>query len=149
MKDNDIEVYSIHNEGKSVVAERFIRTLKTKIYKYMASVSKKVYIDKLDDIVVEYNNTYHRTIKIKPVDVKDNTYINFNKEDNDKDPKFKVGDHVRISKYKNILQKDTHTLVALQRIKMSQYFPKPYQPFGGDINVKVDLNKLLVLQVLH
>ena len=99
--------------------------------------------------MVEYNNTYHRTIKIKPVDVKDNTYINFNKEDNDKDPKFKVGDHVRISKYKNILQKDTHTLVALQRIKMSQYFPKPYQPFGGDINVKVDLNKLLVLQVLH
>ena len=55
--------------------------------------------------MVEYNNTYHRTIKIKPVDVKDNTYINFNKEDNDKDPKFKVGDHVKISKYKNIFAK--------------------------------------------
>ena len=93
-------MYSIHNEGKSVVAERFIRTLKTKIYKYMTSMSKNVYIDKLDDIVDEYNNTYHRTIKMKPVDVKDNTYIDFNKEVNDKDPKFKVGDHVRISKYK-------------------------------------------------
>ena len=61
-KDNDIEMYSIHNEGKSVVAERFIRTLKNKIYKYMTSVSKNVYIDKLDDIVYEHNNTYHRTI---------------------------------------------------------------------------------------
>ena len=102
LKDNDIEMYSIHNEGKSVVAERFIRTLKTKIYKYMTSISKNVYIDKLDDIVNEYNNTYHRTIKMKPVDVKDNTYINLRKEVNDKDPKYIIGDHVRISKYKNI-----------------------------------------------
>ena len=57
-------MYSIHNQGKSVVAERFIRTLKTKIYKYMTSLSKMVYIDNLDDIVNEYNNTYHRTIKM-------------------------------------------------------------------------------------
>ena len=64
-----------------------------------------VYIDKLDDILNEYNNTYHRTIKMKPVDVKDNTYIDFKKESNDKNPKFKVGDHVRISKYKNIFAK--------------------------------------------
>ena len=71
----------------------------------MTSISKNVYIDKLDDIVNEYNNTYHRTIKMKPVDVKDNTYIDFKKEVNDKDPKFKVGDHVRISKYKNIFAK--------------------------------------------
>ena len=98
-------MYSIHNEGESVVAERFIRTLKIKIYKYMTSISKNVYIDKLNDIVNEYNNTYHRTIKMKPVDVKDNTYIDFKKEVNDKDPKFKVGDHVRISKYKNIFAK--------------------------------------------
>ena len=98
-------MHSIHSEGKSVVAERFIRTLKTKIYKYMTSVSKNVYIDKLNDIVGEYNNKYHRTIKMKPVDVKDNTYIDFKKEVNDKDPKFKVGDHVRISKYKNIFAK--------------------------------------------
>ena len=104
LKDNDIEMYSIHNERKSVVAERFIRTLKTKIYKYMTGV-KNVYINKLDDIVNEYNNTYHRTIKMKPVDVEDDTYIDFKKEVNDKDPKFKVGDHVRISKYKNIFAK--------------------------------------------
>ena len=68
-------MYSIHNEGKFVVAERFIRTLKSKIYKYMTSISKNVYIDKLDDIVNEYNNTYNKTITMKPVDVKDNTYI--------------------------------------------------------------------------
>ena len=67
------------SEGKSVVAERFIRTLKTKIYKYMTSISKNVYIDKLDNIINECNNTYHRTIKMKPVDVKDNTYIDFKK----------------------------------------------------------------------
>ena len=75
-----------------------MRALKTKIYKYITSISKNVYIDILDDIVNEYNNTYHRPIKIKPVDVKDNTYIDFKKEVNDKDPKFKVGDHVRISR---------------------------------------------------
>ena len=97
-------MYSTHNEGKFVVAERFIRTLKNKIYKDMTSISKSVYIDKLDDIVNEYNNTY-RTIKVKPIDVKDNTYINIGKEVNDKDPKFKVGDHVRTSKYKNIFAK--------------------------------------------
>ena len=95
----------IHNEEKSVVAERFIRKLKNKIYKHTTSVSKNVYIDKLNDIVNEYNNTYHRTIKMKPVDVKDNIYINFKKEVNHKDPKFKVGDNVRISKYKNIFAK--------------------------------------------
>ena len=100
LKDNDIEMYSIHNEEESVVAERFIRTLKNKTYKYMTSVSKNVYIDKLDDIVGEYNNTYHRKIKMKPVNVKNNTYIDFKKEVNDKYPKFKVGDHVRSSKYK-------------------------------------------------
>ena len=98
-------MHSIHNEGKSVVAKSFIRTLKTKIYKYMTSISKNAYINKLDDIVNEYNNTYHRAIKMKPVDIKDNTYIDFEKEVNDKDPKFKVGDHVRISKSKNIFAK--------------------------------------------
>ena len=61
-----------------------------------------MYIDKLDDIVNENNNTYHRTTKMNPIDVKDNTYIDFSKDVNDKDPEFKVGDHVRISKYKNI-----------------------------------------------
>ena len=105
LQDNDIAMYSTHNERKSVVAERFIRTLKSKIYKHVTSISKNVYIDKLDDIANEYNNAYHTTIKLKPIDVKDNTYINTDKETNDKDPKFKVGDRVRISKYKNIFAK--------------------------------------------
>ena len=106
LQDNDIVVmYSRNNEGKSVVAERFIRTLKSKMYKYMNSISKNVYIDKLNAIVNKYNNTYHATIKMKPIDVKDNTYINTNKEINYKDPKFKVGDYVRNSKYKNIFAK--------------------------------------------
>ena len=105
LRDNDIVMYSTNNEGKSVFAERFIRTLKSKIYKYKTSISKNGYIDKLNDIVDEYNNTYHTTIKMKPIDVKDNTYINTDKETNDKDPKFKVGDCVRISKYKTFLLK--------------------------------------------
>ena len=74
LEKNSIEMYSAHNERKSVVAERFIITLKNKIYKYMTSVSKNVYIDKLDDIVNEYNSTYHSTIKLKPVYVKSNIY---------------------------------------------------------------------------
>ena len=75
LEKNAIEMSSTHNEGKSAIAERFIRTLKNKIYKYMTSISKNVYIDKLDDIVNKYNNTYHNTIKMKPVDVKWSTYI--------------------------------------------------------------------------
>ena len=98
-------MYSTHNEGKSIVAERFVRALKTKIYKYMTATSRNVYIDKSGDIVNEYNNTYHRAIKMKPGGVKDNTYIDFKKEVNDKVPKFKIGDHVRISKYKNVFAK--------------------------------------------
>ena len=91
LKKNDIEMYSIHNEGKSVfIAERFIRTLKSKIYKYMTSVSKNVYINKLDEIVDECNNTDHRAIKMKPVDIKDNTYPDFEKEVNDNDPKLAI-----------------------------------------------------------
>ena len=97
-------MYFTYNEGKSVAAERFIRILKTKIYKY-TTISKNVYLNLLDDIVNECNNTYHRTIKLKPVDVKDNTYIDFNKEVNDKDLKFKIGDYVRISKNKIIFAK--------------------------------------------
>ena len=69
------------------IAERFIKTLKDKIYKYMTSVSKNSYVDELDDIINKYNNTYHGTIKMKPIDVKDNTYINIDKEVNGKKPK--------------------------------------------------------------
>ena len=105
LANNDISMYSTYKEGKSVVSERFIRTLKNKLYKHMTTVSKNVYYDVLDDIVKEYNNTWHSTIKIKPIDVKDNTYINTDKKINNKDPKFKVGDRVRISKYKNVFTK--------------------------------------------
>ena len=122
-------MYSTHNEGKSVVSERFIRTIKNKIYKYKNSISKNVYIDKLDDIVHKYNNKKHRTIKMKPIDVKDNTYIGFGKEVNDNDPKFKVGDHVRISKYKNIFAKGytpnwSEEIFAIKKIKNT--FPWTY-----------------------
>ena len=105
LANNDISMYSTYNEGKSVVAERFIRTLKNKLYKHMTNVSKNVYYDVLDDIVKKYNNTWHSTIKMKPFDVKNNTYINTDKKINNKDPKFKVGDRVRISKYKNVFAK--------------------------------------------
>ena len=87
VKKNDTEMYSTHNEGKSVIAERFTRTLKNKIYKYMTSISKNVYIDKLDENINKYKNTYLRTIKMKPVDVKSGTYIDSSKEINDEDKK--------------------------------------------------------------
>ena len=98
-------MYSTYNEGKSVIAERFIRTLKNKIYKHMTAISKNVYVDLLDDIVNKYNDKVHRTIKMKPIDVTDDFFAEYYKESNKKDPKFKVGDHVRISKYKNIFAK--------------------------------------------
>ena len=79
LEKNAIEMYSAHNEGKSIVAERFIRILKNKISKYMTSLSKNVHIGKLDNIVSIYNNTYYRTIKMKPVDVKSRTYIDYSK----------------------------------------------------------------------
>ena len=106
LDDNQVEMYLMHNEEKSVVAEGLIRTLKSRVYKYKISISKNVHINKLDDIVNEYNNTYHKIIKMKPIDVKNNTYINSSKEVNHKDPIFQVGDYVRISKNKKYLQKD-------------------------------------------
>ena len=98
-------MYSTYNEGKSVVVERFIRTLKEKIFKHSAAISKNVYFDVLDDIVNKYNNTVHRSIKMKPIDVTSDSYAEYNEDFNKKDPKFKVGDNVRISKYKNIFAK--------------------------------------------
>ena len=98
-------MYSTYNEGKSAVAERFVRTLKNKIFKHMTAISENVYFDVLDDIVNKYNSTVHRTVKMKPIDVTFNSYAEYNKDFNKKDPKFKVGDYVRISKYKNIFDK--------------------------------------------
>ena len=106
LKDNDISMHSTFNEGKSVVAERFIKTLKNKIYKHMASVGKNVCFNVLDDIVNKYNNTYHSIIKMKTKDVTDSGFLlSIVKNLIKKDSKFKVGHHVRISKYKNIFAK--------------------------------------------
>ena len=104
---NNIEMYSTYNEGKSVAAERFIRTLKNKIFKHMTAISKNVYFDVLDDIVNKYNNTVHRTIKMTPIEVtsEDSSYAEYNEDSNETKPKFKAGGHVRISKYKNIFAK--------------------------------------------
>ena len=103
LKINNTKMYSTYIEGKSVVAERFIRTLKSKIFKQI--ISKNVYFDVLDNIVNKYNNTVHRSIKMKLIDVTSDSYAEYNEDSNEKDPKFKVGDHVRISKYKNIFAK--------------------------------------------
>ena len=100
IEKNDIEMYSVHNEIKSVAAEKFIRILKYQIYKYVTSVSKNVYINKLNIIVDKDNNIYHSTIKMRSVDVKSNSYINSSKDINDKDP-----DHARVLKHKNIFAK--------------------------------------------
>ena len=101
----------------------------------MTSISKNMYINILDAIVNESNDTYHITIKMKPVDVKDNTYIDSNKEVNDKDPKFKVGDHVRISKYKNIFAKGytpnwSEEVFVIKKVKNTV----PWTNFIHDLN---------------
>ena len=107
LQNNDLEMYSTHKEWKSIPAEKFVRTLEKKIYKYMTSILKNVYIDKLNNIVNTFSNTYYSTIKMKPADLKSIAYIGFNKENKNEDPKFKVEDQVRISKYKTFLQKVT------------------------------------------
>ena len=99
---NSIEMYLTYNEGKSVVVERFIRTMKNKIFKHMTAVSKNVFFDLLDDIVNKYNHTVHKTIKMKPIEVTSNSYAENNEDSNESESK--LGDRVRISKH---LLKDT------------------------------------------
>ena len=99
LKENDIEMYSAFNEGKSVAAERFIKTLKNKIYKHMTTFGENVYFNDLDDIVKKYNNTVHSSIKMKFKDVTDDSFIEYYKETNNKSPTFKVGDNVRNRSY--------------------------------------------------
>ena len=154
LKDNYIDMYSTHNEEKSVVAEIFIRVLKTKIYKYMTAISKTVYIDKLVDIVNENNSTYHVTSEMKPFDVKGNTYTGFKKEVNKKHPKFKVGGHVRTSKYKSIFAKGctpnwSEEVFTIKKVKNTV----PWTYVISDLNVekitgtfygKDLINKLLI-----
>ena len=105
LKIKNIEMYSRYNKGKSDVAERFIRTLENKIFKHMTAVSKNVYFDALDDIVNKYENTVHRTTKMKPINVTSDYSAEYNEDSNETKPRFKVGDRVRISKYKNIFAK--------------------------------------------
>ena len=97
-------MYSTYNEGKSVVAERFIKTLKNKLYKQITATGKNIYYV-LDDIVNEYNNIKHNTIKMKSKDVGNNNKRVYIDEHNEKRSRFKVGDRVRISKFKNIFAK--------------------------------------------
>ena len=97
-------MYSTYNEGKSVVTARFIRKLKTKLYKHMTAIGKNVYYDVLDDVVNKYNNTKHSTIKMKPIDIGNNKRVYID-EHNETRSRFKVGDTVRISKLKNIFAK--------------------------------------------
>ena len=105
MKINNIVIYSTYIEEKPVAAEIFIRTLKNKIFKHMTVISKNVYFDVLDDFVKKYNNTVHRTIKMKPTDVTSNFYLEYNEDYNKKYPKFNVADCVRKWKHKNIFAK--------------------------------------------
>ena len=106
LKINKTEMYSTHNEGKSVVAERFIKTLKNKFFKHMTAISKNVFFDALDDTVNKYNNTVCRSIKMKPIDVTSDSYAEYNEDSDEKDPRFKDDDRVRVSKYKNIFAKE-------------------------------------------
>ena len=105
LKENDIEIYSIFNEGKSDVVERFIKTFKNKIYKHMTTIGKNVYFNDLNNIVKKYSNNVHSSKKMKPKDVNDYSFVEYDEETNKISPKFKVGDNVRISKYKNIFAK--------------------------------------------
>ena len=98
-------MYSTYSEGKSVVAERFIRPLKNKLYKHMTATGENLYYDVLDDVVSKYNNTKHSTIKMKPIDVGNKNKRVYIDEHNEKCSRFKVGDRVRISKFKNIFAK--------------------------------------------
>ena len=210
LKINNIEMYSTCNEGKSVVVKRFIRAVKNKIFKHIMLI-----FDVLDNIINKYNNTVHKTIKVKPIDVTSDSYAVYNEDSNVTKPKSKVGFHVRISKYKNIFAKgytqnwseevfivskikdtvswtyvisdlngepitgsfyekelqktsqkkfiigkvikrkddklfvkwkgynnsfNSWTDKKVPHIKMSQYFPKPFRSFGGNLNVKIGLS---------
>ena len=104
IEESEIEMYLTHDEGKSFVAGRFIKTSKNEIHKYMTSISKNMYIDKLN-IVNKYNNIYHTTIKKNPPALNQAYILTLNKENNKEGSNFKVGDIVRISKYKNIFAK--------------------------------------------
>ena len=117
LRDIGIEIYSTDNKGKFFVAQRYIRTLKSKICKHTPAISKNVCNDKLDEIVNKYNNTYHRIIKVKPVDIKQVMYTEYGAEHNNKYLKLKVGDRVRIPKYENSFAKN-YTAICSEEVFM-------------------------------
>ena len=131
-------MYSTHNEGNSVIAEIFIRTLKNKIYKYVTSVSKKMHADQLDDTVNKYSNTCHNTIKMKLVDVKSSTYTDSNKEINVKYSKFKVGVLLEYQNIKLVLQKSM-LLLVLKTKKLLKHFTK--KNYKKQIKKSLELKK--------
>ena len=106
LKINNTEMYSTYNEGKSVVAERFIRTLKNKISKHMTAISKNIYFDVLDDIVDKYNNTVHKTIKMKPIDVTGDSYAEYNENFNKKILNFKLVARLEFQNIRTFLLRD-------------------------------------------
>ena len=110
MKINSIETYSIYNEGKSVIAEGFIRTLINKIFKHMTAISKNVYFDVLDDIVDKYNNTVHKTIKVNKIEVTSYSYAEYNEDSNVTKPKFNVAIMFQFQNTKTFLIKDTRKI---------------------------------------
>ena len=151
LHDNYIEIYSTHREGISVVTERFIRTLKNKIYKYMTSISKNAYIDKLNNKVNNYNNGYHSTTKVKFLDVKSNTYIDFNNKLMKKI--LNLSNHVRITKYKNIFAKcyvpswNEEDFVIKSVFSLGMFYNKDLQKinptkFGTETLIKKEGDKL-------
>ena len=127
-------MYSTQNEGKSVVVERFIRTKKNKIYKHMTAISKNVYFNVLNDIADKYSNTYHKTIKMKPIDVKSDSFAEYNEDSNEKDPNFRVGDHIRISKYKNIFAKGYAPNWSEEIFVVPSFFTVPWTYVISDLN---------------
>ena len=148
LKENNIEMYSTYNEGKSVVAEWYIKTLKNKIFKQMRDGSKNVYFDVLDDIFDKYNITFHKTIKMKPIDVKFDCYAENNVDSNEKDLEFKVGDHVRISKYKNIFAKGytpnwSEEVLLLGKLKKTVPWPYVINDWNGEEIVETFYEKEL------
>ena len=135
LKINGIEIYPTYNEEKSVVAERFIRMLKNKIFKHMTAISKSVYLNVLDDIVNKYKNADHKTIKIKPIDVTSDSYAKYDKDSYVTKLKLKFGDNVRISKYRNIFAKGytenwSEEVFVVSKIKSAV----PWAYVIGDLN---------------
>ena len=137
LKNKGIEMYSTYNEGKSVVAERFIRTLKNKLYKHMTAIGKNVYWNVLDDVVEKYNDTINRSIGMKPKDVRNDKKAVYVAESNEKSARFSVGNRVRISKFKNIFTKEytpnwSNEIFLVNKIKNTVHWTYELKDLNGE-----------------